>query len=59
MANQNYNVIVMPYLEKDGIKYECTNYHLSLADFLNENAGKEIYIYEPSLITNNIQAIVI
>jgi hypothetical protein len=59
MANQNYNVIVMPYLEKNGIKYECTNYNLSLSDFLNENTGKEIYIYEPSLTTKNIQAIVI
>ena len=58
MANQNYKLIDEPTLEIDGTIYQSETYNLNLEKFLVENAGKELYIYVPSITTNNIRAIV-
>jgi hypothetical protein len=58
MANQNYKLIEEPTFEIDGTIYQSEVYNLNLEKFLVENAGKELYIYVPSITTNNIRAIV-
>ena len=58
MANQHYKLIDEPMLEIDGTIYQAKTYNLNLEKFLVENAGKELYIYIPSIETNNIRAIV-
>ena len=58
MANQHYNLISEPVFEIDGKLYETETWNLNLEKLLIENAGKEIYIYVPSIETNQIQAIV-
>ena len=58
MANQHYKIIVNPIMEIDGESYVASVYNLNLEQFLIQNAGKEIYIVESSITTNEIQAIV-
>jgi len=58
MANQHYNLISEPVFEIDGKLYQTETWDLNLEKFLIENAGKELYIYIPSITTDNIQAIV-
>jgi glutathione peroxidase-family protein len=58
MANQHYKLIEEPIFEIDGTIYQTEVYNLNLEKFLVENAGKELYIYAPSVTTNNIRAIV-
>ena len=58
MANQHYKLINEPMLEIDGTIYQTKIYNLNLEKFLVENAGKELYIYIPSIATNQIRAIV-
>ena len=58
MANQHYKLIDEPMLEIDGTIYQTETYNLNLEKFLVENSGKKIYIYEPSITTNQIRAIV-
>jgi glutathione peroxidase-family protein len=58
MANQHYKLIDEPMLEIDGTIYQTETYNLNLEKFLVENSGKELYIYVPSITTNNIRAIV-
>jgi hypothetical protein len=58
MANQHYKMIDNLNWEIDGIMYQAEFYNLNLEKFLVENAGKELYIYIPSITTDNIQAIV-
>ena len=58
MANQHYKLIDEPMLEIDGTIYQTETYNLNLEKFLVENAGKELYIYIPSIETNQIRAIV-
>jgi hypothetical protein len=58
MANQHYKLIDEPMLEIDGTIYQAQTYNLNLEKFLVENAGKELYIYIPSIETDNIRAIV-
>ena len=58
MANQHYKLIDTPTFEIDGTIYQTEIYNLNLEKFLVENAGKELYIYAPSVTTNNIRAIV-
>ena len=58
MANQHYKLIDEPILEIDGTIYQTQTYNLNLEKFLVEKAGKELYIYSPSVTTNNIRAIV-
>ena len=58
MANQHYKLIDEPTFEIDGTIYQTEIYNLNLEKFLVENAGKELYIYIPSITTDNIQAIV-
>jgi hypothetical protein len=59
MANQFYTILPMPFLEKNGERYELTDYTLSLEEFLTENSGKDIYIFEESLATSTIRAVVL
>ena len=58
MANQHYKLISEPVFEIDGKLYQTETWNLNLEKFLVENAGKELYIYIPSIETNNIRAIV-
>ena len=58
MANQHYRLIDTLTLEIDGETYTANDFNLNLAEFLNQNAGKEIYIYRPSFGTDKITAIV-
>ena len=58
MANQHYKIIVNPIMEIDGKSYVASIWNLNLEQFLIQNAGKEIYIVESSITTNQIQAIV-
>jgi hypothetical protein len=58
MANQHYKLISEPVFEIDGKLYQTETWNLNLEEFLIENAGKEIYIYVPSIETNQIRAIV-
>jgi len=59
MSNQFYTLLPMPFLEKNGKRYELVDYNLSLEEFLNINSGKDIYIFEESITTNNIKAVVL
>ena len=58
MANQYYKLIDELMLEIDGTIYQTKVYNLNLEKFLIENTGKKLYIYAPSVTTNNIRAIV-
>jgi glutathione peroxidase-family protein len=58
MANQHYKLINEPVFEIDGKLYQTQTWNLNLEQFLIENEGKEIYIYVPSIETNQIRAIV-
>jgi hypothetical protein len=59
MANQNYTILPMPFLEKNGERYELIDSNLILEEFLNQNIGKDIYIFKESLTTSNIRAVVL
>jgi hypothetical protein len=58
MANQHYKIINTTSLELDGREYMVQNTNLNLEEFLKENYGKELYIYAPSITTDDINAIV-
>jgi hypothetical protein len=59
MANQHYEIITHPTMEIEGKVYVVESYNMSLEEFLNKNAGKEIYILENTILTETIRAIVI
>ncbi len=59
MANQYYEVITNSTIELNGSVYTVETWQMNLEEFLNKNAGKEIYILESSIDTNNIRAIVL
>ena len=45
-------------MKTDDISYIANDWNLSLEQFLIQNAGKQIYILESSITTNQIRAIV-
>ena len=59
MANQEYKLINLPKMEIGEYVYVCETYNMNLENFLKANAGKKLYIYQPSILTNKIKAIVI
>ena len=59
MANQEYKLIDHPYLKLNGINYQVIASGMNLENFLKENPGKQIYILQSSILTENIRAIVI
>jgi len=59
MANQSYKLITHPVLKVGDKTYVVEAYNISLEEFLNKNAGKEIYILEKSMLEGPIRAIVI
>jgi len=59
MANQNYKLISDPTLVIGNTAYVAATWNMNLEQFLNQNAGKEIYILKETLTTNKIRAIVI
>jgi len=59
MANQHYTLITESTLTIKDKTYVVDSYNSNLEEFLNKNAGKEIYILETSILTETIQAIVI
>jgi len=59
MANQSYKLIDKPTLVIDDKTYIAETCNMNLEQFLNQNAGKEIYILKETITTNQIRAIVI
>lgn len=59
MANKFYNIIDVPSKEINGKAYVAQTFNLSLKDFLEIHFDKELYIYGPSIVTNQIRAIII
>jgi hypothetical protein len=59
MANQYYELISSPVVEIEGKTRVVQDWNMDLGTFLNQNVGKKIFIYEPSVTTNKIRAIVI
>ena len=59
MANQYYELISQRTIQLENRTYATQIYNKSLKNFLIENSGKKIYIYEPSITTTRIEAIVI
>jgi hypothetical protein len=59
MANQSYKIITHPVLKVGDRTYVVEAYHLELGEFLDKNAGKQIWILEKSLLNGPIRAIVI
>jgi hypothetical protein len=58
MANQYYTLIEEPQILIDDYLYVCEEWDMNLKEFLKQNANKEIYIYTPSITTNQIIGIV-
>ena len=58
MANQHYTIIEEPQMLIDDYLYVCETWNMNLKEFLVKNAGKEIYIYGPSIVTDKIRGIV-
>jgi hypothetical protein len=59
MANKFYNIIDVPSKEINGKAYVVQNFNLNLRNFLETYFDKELYIYGPSILTNQIRAIII
>jgi hypothetical protein len=58
MANQHYTIIEEQQILIDDYVYVCEEWNMNLKEFLVKNAGKEIYIYGPSIVTDKIRGIV-
>jgi hypothetical protein len=58
MANQHYTILEEPQILIDDYVYVCEEWNMNLKEFLVKNAGKEIYIYGPSIVTDKIRGIV-
>ena len=58
MANQHYTVLEEPQILIDDYLYVCEEWDMNLEEFLVKNAGKELYIYGPSITTDKIKGIV-
>jgi hypothetical protein len=59
MANKFYEIIDNPIKEIGKTVYQIETFNLNLKDFLKTHFDKELYIYGPSIETNQIRAIVI
>jgi hypothetical protein len=58
MANQHYTIIEEQQILIDDYVYVCEEWNMNLKEFLVKNAGKELYIYGPSIVTDKIRGIV-
>jgi len=58
MANQHYTILEEPQILIDDYVYVCEEWNMNLKEFLVKNAGKELYIYGPSILNNKIVGIV-
>jgi hypothetical protein len=58
MANQHYTILEEPQILIDDYVYVCEEWNMNLKEFLVKNAGKELYIYGPSITTDKIKGIV-
>lgn len=59
MANKFYHLIDETVKEINGKAYVTETFNLNLKDFLETYFDKDLYIYEPSIVTNQIRAIII
>jgi hypothetical protein len=59
MANKFYEIIDKPIKEIGEKVYQTETFNLNLKDFLETYFDKELYIYGPSIETNQIRAIII
>lgn len=59
MANKFYEIIDTPIKEIGERVYAVQTFNLNLKDFLKTYFDKELYIYGPSIETNQIRAIII
>ena len=58
MANQHYTILEEPQILIDDYLYLCETWNMNLKEFLVKHAGKELYIYGPSIVTDKIRGIV-
>jgi len=59
MANKFYEIIDTPMMEIGERVYQVQTFNLNLKDFLKTHFDKQLYIYAPSIQTNQIRAIII
>ena len=59
MANKYYELIKEPQVEVDGKVHTVQTYNMGLNEFLKENYMKKLFIFEPSITTNQIRGIVL
>ena len=59
MANKFYQIIDTPIKQIGENVYQTQTFNLNLKDFLKTYFDKELYIYGPSIETNQIRAIII
>lgn len=59
MANKFYHLIDEPIKEINGKVYNTETFNLTLKNFLETYFDKDLYIYKPSIETNQIRAIII
>lgn len=59
MANKFYQTITEPVKQINGKVYTAETFNLNLKDFLEIYFDKDLYIYELSIDTNQIRAIII
>ena len=59
MANKYYELIKEPQVVIDGKVYETQKYDMGLGEFLREHYMKKLLIFEPSIMSNKIEAIVL
>ena len=59
MANKFYKIIDNQIKEIGEKVYQVETFNLNLKDFLKTYFDKELYIYGPSIETNQIRAIII
>jgi membrane protease subunit (stomatin/prohibitin family) len=59
MANKFYEIIDTSIKEIGERVYQVQTFNLNLKDFLKTHFDKQLYIYGPSIQTNQIRAIII
>lgn len=59
MANKYYELIKEPQTVVDGKEYEVKEYGMNLSEFLKTYYKEKLFIFEPTITTNNIKGIVL
>jgi hypothetical protein len=59
MANKYYELIKETTMNVNGKSHEIKEYNMGLGEFLNAYHNDKLFIFEPSIMTNKIKAIVL